>query len=39
VIKAEMKILQNFVAMGHLIIKAIQLVKMRTRTTIIKMIK
>jgi hypothetical protein len=34
-----MKILHNSVAMGHLMIKAIQLVKTRTRTTIMKMIK
>jgi hypothetical protein len=39
VIKAKMKILQNSVAMGHLMIKAIQLVKMRTRTSVMKMIK
>jgi hypothetical protein len=37
-IKAKMKILPNSVAMGHLMIKAIQLVKARTRTVIIKMI-
>jgi hypothetical protein len=39
VIKAKMKIHQNSMAMGHLMIKAIQLVKARTRTTIMKMIK
>jgi hypothetical protein len=39
VIKAKMKILQNSVAMGHLMIKAIQLVKTRTRTSVMKMIK
>jgi hypothetical protein len=39
VIKARMKIPQNSVAMGHLMIKAIQLVKPRTRTAIMKMIK
>jgi hypothetical protein len=38
-IKALMKILRNSVAIGHLMIKAIQLVKARTRTTIMKMIK
>jgi hypothetical protein len=38
-IKALMKILQNSMAMGHLMIKAIHLVKARTRTTIMKMIK
>jgi hypothetical protein len=38
-IKALMKILWNSVAIGHLMIKAIQLVKARTRTTIMKMIK
>jgi hypothetical protein len=37
--KAKMKILQNSVAMGHLMIKAIQLVKTRTRIVIMKMIK
>jgi hypothetical protein len=34
-----MKILLNSMAMGHLMIKAIQLVKTRTRTAIMKMIK
>jgi hypothetical protein len=34
-----MKILQNVMAMGHLMIKAIQLFKARTRTAIMKMIK
>jgi hypothetical protein len=38
-IKAKMKIHQNSVATGHLMIEAIQLVKTRTRTTIMKMIK
>jgi hypothetical protein len=39
VIKAKMKILRNSVAMGHLMIKAVQLVKARTRIVIMKMIK
>jgi hypothetical protein len=39
VIKAKMKIHQHSVAMGHLMIKEIQLVKARTRTVIMKMIK
>jgi hypothetical protein len=39
VIKTKMKILQNVMAMGHLMIKAIQLFKARTRTAIMKMIK
>jgi hypothetical protein len=38
-VKAMMKILLNSVAMGHLMIKAIQMVKARTRTVIMKMIK
>jgi hypothetical protein len=39
VIKAKMKILQNSVAIGHLMIKAIQLVKARTRIVIMRMIQ
>jgi hypothetical protein len=38
-IKAKMKIHLNSVATGHLMIKTIQLVKARTRTSIMKMIK
>jgi hypothetical protein len=38
-IKALMKIHLISVVMGHLMIKAIQLVKVRTRTAIMKMIK
>jgi hypothetical protein len=38
-IKAKLKIHLNSVATGHLMIKAIQLIKARTRTAIMKMIK
>jgi hypothetical protein len=38
-IKAKMKIHLNSVATGHLMIKEIQLVKTRTKTVIMKMIK